>query len=826
MIGRAGALGLSPLRASAALLYCRAALLLLTHPGTLPSPPSRTTPSPSRPPRASSRPRGVAPQVDQQQFVLTIIEKLDERSKKEPEAFDEISLTALSDVAANGVQTIAQVQGEKMDLCEQAMTTLLQNYIAERPPAEWKELFKEATNVAFMVKYMFREDLDLAKEKFREAVGKKNANFSGEAHDIVNSLVKDTLFTYGDVGIYDPERLAEIDFLNKPEQLVDLVAQSKNRSSRAQKKDMQLLTDVTTMWMQLMVDKKYPPLTPHHTQAFTVLMMAKFYESQLMDGATGVGKKQKKSYKAFIAQLATGEGKSIVIAMLAIFMVKLYGMRVHVLENNAGLLQRDYAQNKPFYEKFGIKCGVSLDDEDGQITYCLKDAINRRFLRKLVEGKLDEELGKTVLIVDEVDDLIVNERPNAQYVKKDAERSPALQACYATLKAGGREKPAVAEEDVWQYAMAVAEYCDTKTRDRHYRVVKTKGGGSAVIMLDADGNVPKVALTAPWLGYLNYSLCGVEPFSETRHACVCTPYIFNKYKGIFGLTGSVGGKAELKYLSQTYKAIKFDVPRFLDTCRGDARKKVTNHGVEIVPNEEALIKRVCELAANFYQQVPILVIASSLGQMQKLYERLKGSNDVPADDVQKLAQFSTDGRSLAREWQTIIDDATKRIGGTSDSRCRVTVTDKWGGRGHDYQVIDKTSNENGGMLVIATSIPDEREWIQWRGRTARQDRPGQFTVILNEKEKPFDDPKHKKLRERLRKLEATATTSVEDAKVCGLHPRGRALSPAEADAGGDRKRPTPVPRSPPRFPRAPSPRPYGSPNPSPPPPALPPACAL
>jgi len=246
---------------------------------------------------------------------------------------------------------------------------------------------------------------------------------------------------------------------------------------------------------------------------------------------------------------------------------------------------------------------------------------------------------------------------------------------------------------------------------------------------------------------------------------VCTPYIFNKYKGIFGLTGSVGGKAELKYLSQTYKAIKFDVPRFLDTCRGDARKKVTNHGVEIVPNEEALIKRVCELAANFYQQVPILVIASSLGQMQKLYERLKGSNDVPADDVQKLAQFSTDGRSLAREWQTIIDDATKRIGGTSDSRCRVTVTDKWGGRGHDYQVIDKTSNENGGMLVIATSIPDEREWIQWRGRTARQDRPGQFTVILNEKEKPFDDPKHKKLRERLRKLESTATTSVEDAKV-------------------------------------------------------------
>ena len=78
--------------------------------------------------------------------------------------------------------------------------------------------------------------------------------------------------------------------------------------------------------------------------------------------------------------------------------------------------------------------------------------------------------------------------------------------------------------------------------------------GSAVMMLDADGNLPKVALTAPWLSYLNYTLCGVEPFSETRHACVCTPYIFNKYKGIFGLTGSVGGKAELKYLGLVKRA--------------------------------------------------------------------------------------------------------------------------------------------------------------------------------------------------------------------------------------------------------------------------------
>ena len=97
--------------------------------------------------------------------------------------------------------------------------------------------------------------------------------------------------------------------------------------------------------------------------------------------------------------------------------------------------------------------------------------------------------------------------------------------------------------------------------------------------------------------------------------------------------------------------------------------------------------------------------------------------------VQRLSEFDGSGRSLRAEWQTIIDDATKRLGGTEDSRCRVTVTDKFGGRGHDFQVVDKEANANGGMLVIATSIPDEREWIQWKGRTARQDRPIVTVVV-------------------------------------------------------------------------------------------------
>ena len=142
-----------------------------------------------------------------------------------------------------------------------------------------------------------------------------------------------TFAAYGPVGIFDPERLADIDFLNQPDLLIQLVSESADADSR----DMTKMKEVTTNWMQYMISRNFPPLTPHHTQAFTVLMMSRFYEDYLKDNVakakdTGGGwnffARPKLELRAFIAQMATGEGKSIVIAMLAVFMVQLHGLKV------------------------------------------------------------------------------------------------------------------------------------------------------------------------------------------------------------------------------------------------------------------------------------------------------------------------------------------------------------------------------------------------------------------------------------------------------------------------------------------------------------------
>lgn len=704
---------------------------------------------------------------EQQEFIMTVFEKIDERSRTTPEAFGNIKLTDFSDVSQNGVETLLSVSGEGMQLAKAAMTTLLQNYISERDPSDWKRLFKEATNVGYMVKYMFRESLPIAKTKFVETVNNRDnfrkMQYASEVQEMLTKLVNYTLAEYGDVGIYDPEKLAEIDFLNKPELLVDLVSSGKNRQSKQEKPIMQLMTDITVRWMNYMIDRKFPPLTPHHTQAFTVMMMVRCYEDYQSQEARARNKKDKKKFQvqAFIAQMATGEGKSIVIAMLAVMMVQYHGLKVHVLENNEGLLDRDFRQNQPFYDRFGIKSSFGADglaDDDAKIVYCLKKHINKHFLRKMVEGKLDEELKNIVLIVDEVDDLVVNERPNNHYVKTDVEETPDLQKCYEKLKDGWSEEvqqdpPEDVAQKVWLRACSIVRYCEQKLQSGvNYRLIKNDEGTEEVIMLDDKGQVPKVPLAAPWLQYMNYKLCNKDPVAQTRYACVCTPYIFNKYAGIFGLTGSVGGKEELKYLTKTYNAVKFDVPRFLDTCVGNARKTVKNHGVELHENGKSQKERVAALARQYYRQVPVLVIAASQEELTELHELLMNDEEIPSDEVLRFSEFDAQGRSLKEEWQTIIDDSTKRLGGVQDNRCRVTVTDRFGGRGHDFQVVDRESNTNGGMLVIATSIPDEREWIQWRGRTARQDRPGQFYVVLSKENYPFTEAKHKRLAAKIEKL--------------------------------------------------------------------------
>jgi hypothetical protein len=81
----------------------------------------------------------------------------------------------------------------------------------------------------------------------------------------------------------------------------------------------------------------------------------------------------------------------------------------------------------------------------------------------------------------------------------------------------------------------------------------------------------------------------------------------------------------------------------------------------------------------------------------------------PADTVQTLLRAAEDGTSLIDQTDNITDRAMKAVndGVAGETKeWRITVTDYYGGRGIDYDLRDKTANEDGGLMLIITHIPD------------------------------------------------------------------------------------------------------------------------
>ena len=135
-----------------------------------------------------------------------------------------------------------------------------------------------------------------------------------------------------------------------------------------------------------------------------------------------------------IAELATGEGKTIAAVPCAFFHA-LRGKGVHVVTANSYLSKRDFIELAPVYEGLGLTCGYvqsSAEEKNSavlkkskkaayrcDVTYSPKDEVAFDYLRDSVAKSVDDVVtrgGKTGFgIIDEVDDVLVD-AANSPYV--------------------------------------------------------------------------------------------------------------------------------------------------------------------------------------------------------------------------------------------------------------------------------------------------------------------------------------------------------------------------------------------------------------------------
>ena len=126
-----------------------------------------------------------------------------------------------------------------------------------------------------------------------------------------------------------------------------------------------------------------------------------------------------KSDNGILAQIGTGEGKSLIIAMFAVMKIledKLYRRQVDIITSSRELAIRDVEEYKEFYETFGITVSHNIKEGDGYRKNC--------YLADIVYGDTMNFIGDTlrdirkntkygrgfdILIVDEVDNLFIDQ---------------------------------------------------------------------------------------------------------------------------------------------------------------------------------------------------------------------------------------------------------------------------------------------------------------------------------------------------------------------------------------------------------------------------------
>ncbi|KAL7875433.1 hypothetical protein AOLI_G00103960 [Acnodon oligacanthus] len=214
---------------------------------------------------------------------------------------------------------------------------------------------------------------------------------------------------------------------------------------------------------------------------------------------------------------------------------------------------------------------------------------------------------------------------------------------------------------------------------------------------------------------------GLQQFLEMKHQLALSPLsnvtnymsnrsFFKRYlsgKGIFGVSGTLGGDADKCFLTRQYKTACYVIP-------AHQRKKVTElPAVQVRGGTDEWIQTLCDTVSKVSDRGQVvLVVCEDVNTANTLNEKITGSTNYPV-----TMYTNSDSHSIENQEFT---------------EGQIIITTNLGGRGTDIKVT-KEVNQRGGLCVILTYFPNNRRVEQQVfGRTGRKGTPGMVQLILNQ----------------------------------------------------------------------------------------------
>ncbi len=364
--------------------------------------------------------------------------------------------------------------------------------------------------------------------------------------------------------------------------------------------------------------------------------------------------------KGCIAQVKTGEGKSMISTLLA-FVLAMQNKSVHLISSERSLSLRDQLKLFSFFQLFSIKTSHICNDNPEQS--CFKAQIlygtasdfefaimqEMLHLTPLFEQKvnLNKQKRFDCVIVDEVDNLTIDTARNYARLSHPAEVSYTW--VYYTILKYVKERfakdlsdelfsestlqdlrrilqglqPVQLKDDqlkTWLRSAFSALFLLEEQKDY---IVKKSIDKEKILVVDAK-NTGRIMHAVRWGKGVHECVEAkhkMEPKTETiTPLSLAHCVLYPMYDSVFGLTGTLGSQLEREEIKEIYGIDSFDTPTYNPCIRKDSPVKILSSNKEWL---EAILQVVKDCIA---QDRPILVLSETIRDSQIIEELLKKEN--------------------------------------------------------------------------------------------------------------------------------------------------------------------------------------------------------
>jgi len=460
-------------------------------------------------------------------------------------------------------------------------------------------------------------------------------------------------------------------------------------------------------------------------------------------------------YKGHIAEMPTGEGKTLVAVMTALLLKDT----VHIVTVNDYLAKRDYTLMKPVYDFFDVTVDYNCKNKNkqnlysNQVIYTSSSELIFDYLRNELKPVFQFPLNN--VIIDEIDFVLLDnalskfsiatgkyENINVENFKIAKEIMPMLKYKKVSKRSFINYSEEKGVHCVYSNYYGTAYFTDEgmnliekifgknvfyKNINLYKALLATieanllfENGRDYIvkdnkIILINRANGRKM-IDSKLDSYLHTAIEIKESVPVTLknslNYSMSYQVFFKKYKNMVGMSGTI--HSAYKEFEEMYKVPTIIIPSHNESKRIEYADLIFNTKKEKYEYLRYYIK------CKWNKKQPILIVTGNDYESNKVYEMLK-NNDIKSN----LLNSYTD--SFEEE---IINNAGKKG--------NITVSTNMVGRGTDIKIDDEEKTEKGLKLICLNRFLDKRIDEQVRGRTARHGEIGECVFCISLEDEIFD----------------------------------------------------------------------------------------